>query len=325
MQILNIIKFYMVIFTVLFFISPAESGNLYKTLSAASCDSLIRANDANPDFVILDVRTPSVWLADHLTASINRDYYDANFNNLIGALPKNKMYLLHCQSGSRSAATFTIMQNLNFATVYQMSGGISAWKNAGFPTTSGIAPRLMLVSLGGLPDNAFRFGTPDTLNIIVTNRGNDILKFKSFTLTGSNETTTDFYLQRELAGAEDYKFTLIYKALQVFKDSVRMEFASNGGNLKIAVPMRAVTGNTSLSSGDLKVFPNPAGDHFSILTGPGNHTGISLFDAYGRLVRRLNSSSVPVSVSTEGMADGVYFVKVTSGNQLFTKKLVIKR
>jgi hypothetical protein len=58
----------------------AVSANIYKTILAIACDSLIKANNKNPDFVILDVRTPSVWKVDHLWESISRNYYDADFS-----------------------------------------------------------------------------------------------------------------------------------------------------------------------------------------------------------------------------------------------------
>ena len=35
--------------------------NIYGRLTATQCDSLIKANETNPNFVILDVRTPFEW------------------------------------------------------------------------------------------------------------------------------------------------------------------------------------------------------------------------------------------------------------------------
>jgi rhodanese-related sulfurtransferase len=108
-------------------------ANKYKTISALSCDSLIKANTENPNFVILDVRTPDVWKSEHLSGSINRNYYDADFDAQLNALPKNKIFLLHCQSGGRSAPSLAKLKNLNFAEVYEMSGGINLWKANHFP------------------------------------------------------------------------------------------------------------------------------------------------------------------------------------------------
>jgi rhodanese-related sulfurtransferase len=120
----------------LFSVTLQPEANKYKTISASACDSLIQANATNPEFVILDVRTPEVWKSDHLTGSINRNYYDADFDSQLNALPKNKIFLLHCQSGGRSAPTLAKMKTMNFAEVYEMSSGINAWKAKGLPTTS---------------------------------------------------------------------------------------------------------------------------------------------------------------------------------------------
>ena len=184
------------------------NGNIYKTISAIACDSLMKANLKNPDFVILDVRTPDVWKADHLQGSICRNYYDADFSAQLNALPKHKIFLLHCQSGSRSAASFNIMKNLNFAAVYEMAGGINSWKFSGLPTTSVLAPRLMLVSKGGNKNGTVQYSIPDTLMITITNRANDTLRFSSMELPAGNEFVTNFDLKRKLTGAQDYSFQM---------------------------------------------------------------------------------------------------------------------
>jgi len=108
-----------------------NQDNIYKRFSAIQCDSLVKANETNPDFVILDVRTPSEWNYYHLTGSINHSTGSATFDAELVALPRHKRYLLHCQSGSRSAGAYTKMKNLGFAAVYEMIGGISAWRSAG--------------------------------------------------------------------------------------------------------------------------------------------------------------------------------------------------
>jgi rhodanese-related sulfurtransferase len=240
---------------------PAIAGNISKKISAFSCDSLIKANDKNPGFVILDVRTPGVWVADHLSGSINRNYYDADFSAQINALPKQKMYLLHCQSGGRSAPTLTLMKNLNFAEVYEMSGGISAWKAIGLPTTSVLAPRLMLVSNGGIKNGSVHFGFPDTLQVIITNRANDTLKFSSLTLPPGNEFTSNFDLKKKLTGAEDCSFSVFYHPEQWSKDSVHLVIQSNGGNLSLTILLKAVESQEIFLNSGWNIFSlniNPA-------------------------------------------------------------------
>ena len=140
----------------------SSTDTIYRNISVVQADSLISANSSNPDFVILDVRTPSEYSGGHLYNSININYYDANFSSLIAALDHNKMYLVHCAAGSRSGATFTMMQGQHFREVYNMQGGINAWISAGYPTTTttGLAENTQ-----GLRFTAFPNPTQDFISI----------------------------------------------------------------------------------------------------------------------------------------------------------------
>jgi rhodanese-related sulfurtransferase len=96
--------------------------------------NLIQANKDNPDFVILDVRTPGEFSAERLENAISLDYYSNTFRIDLDNLNKNKVYLIYCRSGRRSGSALNIMQGLNFTEVYNMSGGINEWKAEGLPT-----------------------------------------------------------------------------------------------------------------------------------------------------------------------------------------------
>jgi rhodanese-related sulfurtransferase len=328
MRIIRILSLCLFLFQPGFHGYRAQSANKYKTISVTSCDSLIKANEVNPDFVILDVRTPSNWLDDHLTGSINRNYYDADFNVKLSALPKHKMYLLHCQSGSRSAATLSMMKNLNFAEVYEMSGGIGTWINGGFPTTSKVAPRLMLVSKGGLANNVFRYGIADTLNLTVTNRANDTLRFISVSLPAGAEFLTDLNLKRTVTGSEDITFSVYYKPLQIWKDSVIIQVVSNGGNFRMAIAFEKQTGTDPglVTDNDLKIFPNPASSYIVF-----NHMHgtvfqeIALVNMKGQVVKRVHNFLPFNPLYIDDLPVGMYLVYAVSANRKLVSKLLINR
>lgn len=96
---------------------------------------LIQENKDNPNFVILDVRTPEEFLGEHIENAVNLDYYSDTFRNDLDKLDKNKTYLIYCRSGTRSENALNIMKELDFREVYNMSGGIIKWKSEGLPTT----------------------------------------------------------------------------------------------------------------------------------------------------------------------------------------------
>jgi rhodanese-related sulfurtransferase len=76
--------------------------------------NLIQANKDNPDFVILDVRTPGEFSAERLENAINLDYRSNAFRNDLENLDRNKVYLIYCRTGVRSRSALNIMQGLNF-------------------------------------------------------------------------------------------------------------------------------------------------------------------------------------------------------------------
>ena len=96
---------------------------------------LIQENKDNPNFLILDVRTPEEFLGEYIENAINLDYYSDTFRNDLKKLGKDKTYLMYCRSGNRSGSALNIMKELDFREVYNMLGGIIKWKSEGLPTT----------------------------------------------------------------------------------------------------------------------------------------------------------------------------------------------
>ncbi len=96
--------------------------------------TLIQNNQNNPDFVIIDVRTPEEFEGEHIENAINIDFYSEAFREELDNLDKNKTYLIYCRSGGRSGSTLDIMAELNFKEVYNVLGGILSWEAEELPT-----------------------------------------------------------------------------------------------------------------------------------------------------------------------------------------------
>ncbi|MBI4283359.1 MAG: rhodanese-like domain-containing protein [Chloroflexi bacterium] len=103
-------------------------------VSPQEASTLLQNNQNNPDFTIIDVRTPSEFAGGHIADAVNIDYYSATFRSDIDKLDKSKTYLIYCHSGGRSGNTLKIMEELNFNKVYNLLGGIIAWEAARLPT-----------------------------------------------------------------------------------------------------------------------------------------------------------------------------------------------
>ncbi len=296
--------------------------NVYRQLSALQCDSLVKANDTNPNFVILDVRTKLEWEQEHLQGAIYRSTGDQDFETKIDALPRHKTYLLHCRSGGRSAAAFALMKELEFAEVYEMIGGIISWNNNQLPVTTDIEPRLMLVSYSEL----IKGSTSDTVQVTITNRANGNLKFTDFMLSDSHLVEHDFNSKYELAGAEDYTFNVVHSPFYVANDSTQINIDSNGGLISFKVGSRGISTNINDQlAGKLILYPNPA-KHYLYIRNIELMTleEISVINLLGQKV--LNHSNVSTSngIDVSKLKNGIYFLQIKKGNQFILHKFIIK-
>ena len=115
-------------------ISYSKTQNLMD-ITAIESYSLIHNNTENPNFIIIDIRTPEEYESGHLEDAIIIDYYENTFEKDIDQLDKEKTYLIYCRTGRRTGLAMEIMKDLNFFNVYNMLGGITQWKTEGLPIT----------------------------------------------------------------------------------------------------------------------------------------------------------------------------------------------
>lgn len=95
--------------------------------------ALIEKKKGNPNFLIIDVRTPPELSSGVIANSVNINYSDTNFQNEIAKLSKNNTYLVYCQTSRRSVGALNMMEAMGFTRVYNLCGGMNAWKAAGYP------------------------------------------------------------------------------------------------------------------------------------------------------------------------------------------------
>ncbi|BDZ71111.1 rhodanese-like domain-containing protein [Methanobacterium petrolearium] len=102
-------------------------------LDPSTAFEMIQKNKDNPNFILLDVRTPAEYDESHIEGSILVNYQSPDFSDKVQELDKNKTYLVYCRSGMRSAASVDIMMKIGFINVYNIVGGIMGWENRGLP------------------------------------------------------------------------------------------------------------------------------------------------------------------------------------------------
>jgi rhodanese-related sulfurtransferase len=104
-----------------------------KNVSPTEAYAVMALNEGHANFTIIDVRTPAEYDAGHIPGAIIRDYRSATFRDDIAKLDRNKIYLVYCASGNRSASARDVMQELGFQQIYNMNGGFTAWTAQGLP------------------------------------------------------------------------------------------------------------------------------------------------------------------------------------------------
>jgi phage shock protein E len=95
--------------------------------------------EANPQTVVLDVRTPEEYRMGHIKKAQNINLYDAKFVNKLAALDRSKPYVVHCAAGltnGRSRKAVALMDSLGFKHIYHLNGGFNGWKQAEWPVVA---------------------------------------------------------------------------------------------------------------------------------------------------------------------------------------------
>ena len=98
-----------------------------------SVDEAAKLLKADPNIVVLDVRTPREFEAGHIQGATNINFNDKDFAKRIDALDKKKIYIIHCASGGRSGQACEQIKTMSFKHMMHMNQGFSAWKEAGQP------------------------------------------------------------------------------------------------------------------------------------------------------------------------------------------------
>ena len=81
--------------------------------------------------VVLDVRSKQEFDAGHIPGALNLDVNSPEFGQKVSALDKQKVYLVHCAAGVRSARACEKMSGLGFEHLVDLAPGFRAWEKAG--------------------------------------------------------------------------------------------------------------------------------------------------------------------------------------------------
>ncbi len=104
---------------------PANLGEINK-IDANEFEKIIQ--DKNVQLV--DVRTPEEYAEGHIKGAVNINFKKRTFPDYINVIDKDKPVAVYCRSANRSGKAALIMQSEGFKKIYDLDGGIKAWKTA---------------------------------------------------------------------------------------------------------------------------------------------------------------------------------------------------
>lgn len=116
-----------------------------------TAENQVKAPDATPQYLdmeanafqqmmtqqpgtLLDVRTLKEFSTGKIPKAMNIDITQLSFASKVQKLDRKQPVYVYCQIGGRSSFALKQMKELGFTHVYNLKGGLEAWKKAGLPT-----------------------------------------------------------------------------------------------------------------------------------------------------------------------------------------------
>ena len=101
--------------------------------STCSVAELKRAVEVGESCQIVDVREFSEYSAEHMKPSVSLPL--SNLRNQVEKISKSEKTYILCKSGKRAAMAADLLADSGFRNLYVVSGGITAWRTAGYPVS----------------------------------------------------------------------------------------------------------------------------------------------------------------------------------------------
>ena len=116
-----------------------STNNEIDSITSIPANELADVLDNQPDALIIDVRKPSEFAAEHVDGAKNLplDY----ISELMAEFPKDQTMYIHCAGGYRSMMAASILKSRGYENLVDIDGGFGAIQKSGrFKTTDYVCP-----------------------------------------------------------------------------------------------------------------------------------------------------------------------------------------
>ena len=100
---------------------------------------LATMREERPDLVIVDVREPFEWDEGHIEGAVHLPMGEAV--RRITELPTDRPKAVLCAGGLRSSTVISALSHQGMTGWYNVSGGMTAWRKAGYPTAPAVGDK----------------------------------------------------------------------------------------------------------------------------------------------------------------------------------------
>jgi thioredoxin len=113
----------------------AKSDDKNQVLNATAFSEAIKSAKN-----IIDVRTSSEFESGHINGAVNIDWNADGFEQSMGNYKKEDPIYVYCLSGGRSGQAAQWLRQAGYTQVYELEGGMMAWRSNQLPEVNGNAP-----------------------------------------------------------------------------------------------------------------------------------------------------------------------------------------